>query len=124
MNNNIPPQAQQLLVQMQTFQQQFQTIMMQKESFSIQKLEIEKALEELEKSKGKEVYKAVGPILIKSTRDEMLKELREKQETIGVRLKSIDAQETKIREKMDELQAKLQEMMQREQKSEKDGEAE
>lgn len=108
----IPPAAQQILMQMQTFQQQGQAIMLQRETLTIQKMEIEKALEELAKAKEKEeVFKAVGPILVKSTKKELEKELKEKNEMIELRLKSFDKQEEKIKEKLMEGQQKLQGML-------------
>lgn len=108
----LPPAAQQLLLQMQTFQQQYQAAAMQKEGLMLQKLELDKALEELAKTKdGEEVYKAVGPILVKSTKAELVKELGEKKETAELRLKSIDKQEEKLKEKLKETQDKLQALL-------------
>lgn len=104
----LPPHIQQLLLQLQTFQQQMQAVVLQKENLNIQKIESEKALEELEKSKNEEVFKAVGPILVKSNKEEMTKELREKIETIDLRLKALEKQEEKIKEKVKENQEKLQ----------------
>jgi prefoldin beta subunit len=111
MNNEIPKEAQELLIGLQTAQQQFQNIAVQKESFNLQKLEIEKALEELEKSKEQEVFKAVGPILIKTDKPAMTTELTEKLETISLRAKTLAKQETKLHEKLQTDQKKLQEML-------------
>jgi len=108
----LPASAQQSLIQMQTFQQQHQAIAMQKEALSMQKLEIEKALEELGKAKdGEEVYKAVGPILVKSTKSELNRELGERKETIDLRLNALDKQEDKVKERLRELQGKLEAML-------------
>ena len=108
----LPPQAQQLLMQMQTFQQQVQAIAIQKDTLNMQKLEFDKALEELKRTKdGEDVYKAVGPILIKSSKSELVKELSDKLETIEVRLKSLDKQEDKVKEKLQEGQQQLQQML-------------
>lgn len=108
----LPASAQQSLMQMQTFQQQHQAIAIQKEALSMQKLELEKALEELGKAKdGEEVYKAVGPILVKSTKSELNGELGERKETIDLRLNALDKQEDKIKEKLKELQGKLEAML-------------
>src|SRR3989344_3148867 len=108
----LPPEAQQLLVQMQTFQHQYQTINMQREALSMQKIESEKALEELKKAKDKEdVFKIVGPVLVKSTKSELIKELGEKKETGELRLKSLEKQEERIREKLEEIQKKLEEYL-------------
>ena len=105
------PEAQQILMELQTFQQQMQTVMLQKESLNIQNMEIEKALEELGKTTHDDVYKAVGPILIKSTRKDLEKDLSEKKETIDLRLKSLQKQETRLKEKMKESQEKFEEML-------------
>lgn len=108
----LPPAAQQLIIQLQTFQQQYQTIAIQKESLIIQKMELDKALDELGKAADKEeVFKAVGPILIKSTKAALSGEMTEKKETVDARLKSVDAQEKKLREKINEIQGKLQSML-------------
>lgn len=108
----LPPAAQQLLLQLQTFQQQGQTLALQRESLSIQKLELDKALEELKKAKeGEDIFKAVGPILVRSSKSEQLKELGEKKETAELRLKSLEKQDAKIHEKVKEIQSKLTEML-------------
>ncbi|HLE07540.1 MAG TPA: prefoldin subunit beta [archaeon] len=105
----LPPEAQQLLVQMQTFQHQYQTINVQREALSMQKIESEKALEELKKAKDKEeVFKIVGPVLVKSTKSELIKELGEKKETAELRLKSLEKQEEMLRKKLEENQKKLE----------------
>ena len=70
-----------MLVQMQTLQTQYQTIALQKETLALQKIETEKALEELKKTKDKEdVFKIVGPVLVKSTKADLVKELSDKKE--------------------------------------------
>lgn len=108
----LPANAQHLLMQMQTFQQQYQTTAMQKESLSMQKIEIQKAVEELEKIKDdNDVYKAVGPILVKSTKSDLLKEMKEKKEVIDVKLKSLGAQEEMLRKRMGEAETKLKGMI-------------
>jgi prefoldin beta subunit len=108
----LPPAAQQLLVQMQTFQQQYQMIAVQRESLAVQKMELDRAVEELSKTGDKEeVFKAVGPILIRSTKAALLKEMNEKKETADARLDSLESQMKKLREKMAEAQTKLQALM-------------
>lgn len=75
----------------------------------MQKIESEKALEELKKAKDKEeVFKIVGPVLVKSTKSELIKELGEKKETAELRLKSLEKQEEMLRKKLEENQKKLE----------------
>lgn len=112
-------ETQQMLIELQTFQQQMQTVMVQKESLNIQNMEIVKALEELKKATTEDVYKAVGPILIKSTKKDLDKELTEKKETIDLRLKSLQKQEDRIKEKLKDVQGKFEEFLKEQDKSEK-----
>lgn len=107
----ITPEMQQVLIELQTFQQQMQTVLLQKESLNIQNMEINKALEELKKATNEDVYKAVGPILIKSTRKELEKELSEKKETLDLRIKSLQKQEDRLKDKLKDSQEKFEELM-------------
>ncbi|HJW97375.1 MAG TPA: prefoldin subunit beta [archaeon] len=100
-------QAQQLLGQAQVYQQQMQSILAQKETLKMQQLELKKALEEMEKSHEASVYKASGPILIKSLREDVKKELSERDEFITTRLQTFERSEKKVREKIEELREKL-----------------
>jgi prefoldin beta subunit len=106
----LTPETQQMLMELQAYQQQMQTILMQKESLSMQQMDNDKALEELAKTTHDEVYKTVGPILIRSTKKDLTEELKERQETIDLRLKSMQKQETRIRDKLKETQDKLEDI--------------
>lgn len=98
---------QQLLNQAQLYQQQMQSIMTQKETLNIQLIEIGKALEELEKTKTEEVYRIAGPILIKSEKTEVKKDLKEKEDTIKMRLKTIETGEKRVRDKIEEIRDRM-----------------
>jgi len=103
----VSEQAQQLLGQAQIYQQQMQGILTQKEMLSAQLMEIEKALDELGKTKETQVYRISGPILIKSSKNEVKKELEEKKEMMGLRIKSLEKSEKKVKEKIGVLRDKL-----------------
>jgi prefoldin beta subunit len=92
-----------LLQEAQVYQQQLQIITNQKEALGLQMKEIEKAKEEMGKVKDEDVYKIAGPILIKSKKADVEKDLLEKEEFIKTRVKTIEKSEQKIREKMSEL---------------------
>jgi len=104
----LTPETQEILIELQAFQQQTQTVLIQKESLNLQNIEIDKALEELKKVTNEDVYKAVGPILIKSNKKDLETELTEKNETIDLRLKSLQKQEDRLKEKMKEAQEKFE----------------
>ena len=69
--------------------------------------EVIQALEEIDKSKDEHVYKASGPILIKSSKEDVKKELSEKDEFITTRLQTLERSEKKVKEKIEELREKL-----------------
>ena len=101
---------QQLFQSAAILQQQLQNVMAQKEAIGVQVLEMKKALEELEKTKEKDVYKIAGPILIKSPRSTVLKELKERDETFSLRLKSLEKEEKRIKLKIEDMREKLVKM--------------
>jgi prefoldin beta subunit len=102
--------VQQILNKFQLYQQQMQNIVAQKTASSLELHEIKKALEEIEKTKEESVYKISGPILIKNSTEDVKKELKERDEILTVRIKSIEKQEKEIRAKMEELRKKLSEL--------------
>ena len=60
--------------------------MMQKHQIEIEIVETDRALEELKKIGSQDpVYKSAGPILIKSQKEDLLKELGEKKELSNTR---------------------------------------
>jgi prefoldin beta subunit len=103
--------VQQLLGQAQLYQQQMQSILNQKELISMQVMEIDKALEALETTKEKEVFKISGPILIKAGKAGVKKELKEKKEAISLRIKSLEKGENRLKAQLEELRARLSKNM-------------
>ena len=88
-----------LIGQLQMNNQQLQNVMIQKQTLMIQTKEIEKALEQLEKASD-DVYKSVGPILVKTPKEDIKKELAESKEDIDLKIQSLDKQEAKIKERI------------------------
>jgi prefoldin beta subunit len=75
--------------------------------------ETDKALAELEKSTDETpVYKSVGAILVKSNRQNLLTELKERKELLTTRVTVLGKQEERTRERLKEAQEKLQERLQ------------
>ena len=97
----------QLLIQAQAFQQQLQSLMFQKETLSMQMIEIKKAVEELDKTKDLSVYKITGPILIKFSKSNVKKELDEKEDLINLRIKTLEKNEMRVKDKLNELREDL-----------------
>lgn len=101
-------EMQQKIQEFQEAQQQARILMSQKYQIEVQMKETQNALEELEKSGSAEVHKIVGQILIKSDKNTVQSELKEKTETLDIRLKTIEKQEKKVMEKLKTLQSELQ----------------
>ena len=98
--NELPPQVQNQLAQLQQVQQQAQALIQQKNQVEMMLHETEKALEEVKKADDKAViYKAAGELLIKAKKDEVEKDLEEKKDSLDVRMKSLARQEERIQAK-------------------------
>jgi len=109
----LPPQIQEQLAQFQQLQQTLQSVAAQKQQLEIDLNETDKALSELDKSTDETpVYKSVGTILVKSNRQNLLVELKERKDLLTTRVAVLGRQEDRTRERLKEVQAKLQEKLQ------------
>jgi prefoldin beta subunit len=97
----------QFLGQAQVYQQQLQGIMTQKEALKMQATELKKAVDEIDKTKETEVYKISGPILIKSKKAEVKKDLQGKETLLKAQVDTLEKTEKRIKEKLEELHGKL-----------------
>jgi prefoldin beta subunit len=102
-------EARQLVMEFQLYQQQLQSVVMQKENLKLQDLEIDKALEELQSGKDKTAYKITGSVMVNKPIDEIVSDLKETKEAISIRVRSFESTESKVTERLKELQEKLKE---------------
>ncbi len=108
----LPPQLQEQLVRLQQLQQTLQSVATQRQQVELELSETDKALAELEKSTDDTpVYKTVGSILVKSNRQTLLTELKERKELMATRVTVLGKQEDRTRERLKEIQEKLQERL-------------
>ena len=108
----LPPQIQEQLGRLQQLQQTLQAVSSQKQQLEIEVSETDRALAELEKlTDTSVVYKSVGSLLLKSDRQTLLKELKERKDLLGTRITVLGRQEDRTKERMKELQEKLQEKL-------------
>ena len=91
--------------QLQMMEQGMQSFLLQKQQFQAQLVEIESALKELEKAK--EAYKIVGNIMVSSDKDELENDLKKKKEIVELRIKTLEKQESQIKEKASAVQAEV-----------------
>jgi len=98
--------SQEKIQELQVLEQNLQNILLQKQAFQLELSETDSALSEIAKT-GEDVYRIVGSIMIKASKEETEKELKEKSEILAIRLKSIEKQESDFREKSDKLRQEL-----------------
>ena len=103
-------QLQDQVTRLQQLRVQLQMLMQQRQQVELRLKEIEEALEELDKTDMKTpVYKSVGAILIKTKgKNEVIKELKSNKESLSLRKTTLDKQEGRTKEKLNELQSKVQ----------------
>ena len=109
----LPPWLKEQLARLQQLQQNLQAIMMQKQQVEIENVETESALEELKKTTSDDaVYKLAGPLLVKSNRDGLIKDLEEKKELSKTRVVVLGKQESRVKENLKEVESKINQMVQ------------
>jgi prefoldin beta subunit len=108
----LPPQVQEELVRLQQLQQTLQAVVSQKQQLEMDMTETDRALAELEKIVGETpVYKSVGSILVKADKQTLLSELKERKELLNTRVTVLGRQEERTRERVKDIQQKLQEKL-------------
>jgi prefoldin beta subunit len=108
----LPPQVQEELVRLQQLQQTLQAVVSQKQQLEMDMTETDRALTELEKIVGETpVYKSVGSILVKADKQTLLSELKERKELLNTRVTVLGRQEERTRERIKDIQQKLQEKL-------------
>lgn len=108
--NGLTPQLKDQINRLQEMRMQLQMIIQQRQQIEIRLKEIEEALEELEKTDDKTViYKSIGSLLIKTKgKSEIKKELAANKESLSLRKNTLNKQEGRSKEKLNELQSKVQ----------------
>lgn len=103
-------QLQEQLVRLQQLQQTLQVIVSQRQQLEYENSEVDKALGELKKTSDDElVYKSIGSLLIKSEKNKLLEELRERKELNVTRITVLTKQQSRAEGRLKELQQAVQE---------------
>jgi len=103
-------QLQDQINRLQQLRVQVQMIAQQRQQIELQLREVEEALNEMEKTTEKTpIYKSVGAILIKTKgKNDVKKELMSNKESLELRKTTLEKQEGRSREKLNELQSKVE----------------
>ncbi|MGC9310404.1 MAG: prefoldin subunit [Candidatus Aenigmatarchaeota archaeon] len=97
--------AQDLLMKVQSQNQQLQAILAQKQNLDIQEIEAKEALKEIEGRE--EIYKEVAGLLIKAEKKKIKEELEEALELIKIKKKQFSEQEAALKKDLEGTQSKL-----------------
>jgi len=107
--SGLPPQVQERLLRLQQLQQTLQSVLGQKQQVELEQMEINQALEELQKLTDEAViYKATGSLLIKSDRAKVMADLNDRKELLSTRVMVLGKQEERLRAQVKDVQTKLQ----------------
>lgn len=103
-------QLQDQINRLQQLRTQLQMITQQNQQVELRLKETEEALEELDKTDLKSpIYKSVGSVLIKAKgKGEVIMEMKSMKESLDLRKSTLNKQEGRTREKLNELQSKVQ----------------
>ena len=108
----LPPSVRQQLARFQQLQQTLNVILAEKQRLEAELIEVKDALEVIQKSPDDAaVYKAVGPVLVQSSRQKLIEELSERKELTETRLKLLEKQEQRTREQLESLQKELRQAL-------------
>jgi prefoldin beta subunit len=109
---DLPPALREQLARFEQLQQNLQSVLIQKQQVDAELSEAEKALEELKKSPDSDqIFKYAGSLMIKVSKEEIMKDLEEKKDLSNTRSLVLAKQEGRLRESLKELQTKLDEAM-------------
>ncbi|WP_440947212.1 prefoldin subunit beta [Methanosarcina sp. T3] len=112
MTSELPPQIQNQIAQLQQVQQQVQALAMQKSQIEAMQKESKMALEELERlADDAVVYRNVGELVIKTSKEESVSKLKDREETLSLRLQSISRQEERLTARFKQLQEQIQQAL-------------
>lgn len=103
---NIDQETTKKIQELQILEQNLQSFLVQKQAVQIELNEITNALEELKKSDG-DVYKVIGGIMIKSSKERLSKDLEEKKKLSELRVNLVEKQETLLEKKAADLREEI-----------------
>lgn len=106
----LSPQLQDQITRLQQTRSQVQMVAQQRQQIEMQLREIEEALKEIDSATDNTpIYKSIGALLIKTKgKGELKKELASNKESLELRKTTLEKQEGRSREKLNELQSKVE----------------
>jgi len=104
---NLDEETQKKIQELQMLEQSFQQLLMQKNAFSMEANETDFIISEVEKTEG-EVSRIIGnQVIIKTTKENILEDMKKKKKLIDTRMKTIEEQEKEFSKKIEELREEV-----------------
>ena len=105
---NISPKVQNQFAMLQQIQQQLQTVLSQKSQYEMAVREAKRAEEEVkDAAEDAPMYMNIGTVMVQKKKDYVATKLAEKVETLELRIKSLEKQETMLQGRFEQLQAQI-----------------
>jgi prefoldin beta subunit len=105
---NISPKVQNQFAMLQQVQQQLQTVLSQKAQYEMAVREAKRAAEEVkDAADDTPMYMSIGTVMVQKKKDYIDGKLTEKVETLELRIKSLEKQETLLQGKFEQLQSQI-----------------
>jgi prefoldin beta subunit len=112
LDERLPPDVEEKVARLQDLQEQLRLILVRKQQLQLQLAESQNALEAVEKlSDDCEVYKAAGYVMFKSSKAKVLEELKDKRDTLELRIKTLEKQEALLRKQFEELRREVSNLL-------------
>jgi prefoldin beta subunit len=109
---NLDEETQAKIQEIQMMEQSFQQLLMQKNAFSMELNETNFVITEVEKTEG-EVSRIIGnQVVIKSTKEAILEDMKNKKKLIETRMKTIDEQEQEFSQKIESIREEIMKKIQ------------
>jgi len=99
----LPPEIQNQTNRVKQLEEQLKLVIARRQQVKAELLDVESALTELEKiNPDAVVYKSIGNILVKASRDELISELKERKETLELQEMTLGKQEATMRKQWEQ----------------------
>jgi len=109
---NLDEETQKQIQELQMMEQSFQQLLMQKNAFSMEANETDLIIKEVEKTEG-EVSRIIGnQVVIKSTKEAIIEDMKKKKVLIETRMKTIDEQEKEFSTRMESIREEVMKKIQ------------
>ena len=109
---NLDEETQQKIQELQIMEQTFRQLLMQKNAFSMESNETDLIIKEVGKTEG-EVSRIIGnQVVIKTTKEAILEDMKNKKQLIETRMKSINEQEKDFSEKIEAIREEVMKKIQ------------